>query len=161
MTTASTTYAIRVRRGDREVEVQGPSEEFVREVLTELVEEHLTTSAGTIAAPVGRAGEASTNGQGGDTRTFRELLNAAPSASAAEKCLLAAYVLHQQGEPSFGSDDVNRVFDEAMERQINFHREIRTAVQRGWAARAQGDARYRIVHSGILRVRELSGEEGA
>jgi hypothetical protein len=158
----TTNFVIRVRRGDREVEVQGPSEEFVREVLTELVEEHLNTgTAVTTVAPGTRSGEASTNGQGGDTRSFRDLLNAAPSSTAAEKCLLAAYLLHQQGQPSFGSDDVNRVFDEAMERQINFHREVRTAVQRGWAARAQGDARYRIVHSGILRVRELTGEEGA
>lgn len=151
-------YAVRVKRGSNEVEVRGPSEEWVREYLTELVEEHFTTASTTSPAPTGNGGEPSADGHGaGDSRTFRELLNAAPSTSAAEKCLLAAYVLHQQGQPSFGSEDVAQVFNDAMEKQINFHREVKNAVRRGWVARAGDANRYRIVNAGINRVRELAG----
>ena len=150
-------FSIRVRRGDREVEVQGPTEEWVRDQLTELIEEHFTTTSTTGQAPVGSGAESSTNGHGaGDDRTFRELLNEAPSTSAAEKCLLAAYVAYQQGQPSFGSEDVTRQFTDAMEPQINFHREVKVAVRRGWVARAEAN-RYRIVNAGINRVRELTG----
>jgi len=152
-------YAVRVKRGTNEVEVRGPSEEWVREYLTELVEEHFTTASTTSPTPVGNGGEPSTNGHGaGDSRPLGALLNTAPATSAAEKCLLAAYVLHQQGQPSFGSEDVTNLFNDAMERQINFHREVKVAVRRGWVARATGEAnRYRIVNLGINRVRELTG----
>ena len=63
-----TAYALRVRRGDREVEVQGPSEEWVREMLTELVEEHIPAAgAAVVSAAAGAAVMTAGDGDGPPT----------------------------------------------------------------------------------------------
>jgi hypothetical protein len=150
-----TAYALRVRRGDREVEVQGPSEEWVREMLTELVEEHIPAAGAAVVSAA--AGAAVMTAGDGDGRTFRELLIAAPGCTAAEKLLLAAYSLAQQGHLTFGRDDVTRAFEDAMETQVNFHRELKAANQRGWITRASEPNRFRLVSGGVARVRDLTG----
>jgi hypothetical protein len=61
------------------------------------------------------------------------------AASAAEKVVLARYVLYPRGQQSFGREDVIRLLDEAMERQINFPREVKSAVRRGQVTRAVGE----------------------
>ena len=148
-------FAIRVRRGDREVEVHG-SEEFVREMLDELLEEHLRPAPRPLAGAPSVAGV--------EEQTFRELLNAAPNATAAERCVIAAHVLFARGQQSFGRDEVVQLFEEAMERQPNFYREVPNAVRSGWLTRAQGEAdgkRFRLTASGVARVRELVGAQEA
>lgn len=163
MTTTTTAFEVRVRRGDREVEVQGPTEEFVRELLTELVEEHFQSAPRTSLAPESVAapadgGNADSGNAAGDDRSLQELVNAAPRASAAEKVALAAYVLRGRGQDSFGRDDVRRLFDEAMERDINFHREVTKAARRGHVMRAMGGVnRYRLTNTGLAHVRNLTG----
>ena len=151
-----TDFAIRVRRGDREVEVQGPTEEWVRDMVTELIEEHFPAAPGTALVPTTATPAPAAVGNA-DTRTFRELLIAAQGSTAAEKLLLAAYYLAQQGQLTFGRDDVTRAFEEAMESHINFHREVKAANQRGWVTRASEPNRFRLVTGGIARARELTG----
>jgi hypothetical protein len=153
-------FTIRIRRADREVELQG-TEEFVRELAGELLDQYLGPPvAGELQAkerlpktvpPV--------EGVRGRPRGFRELLAAAGDVTAAERCVLAAYTLYSQGTSTFDKDSVLQLFDESFERQPNFWREIPKAARQGWVMKAPGEPRtFKLTNAGIARVRELVGQ---
>lgn len=154
----STGFSVRVRRGEREVEVSG-TEEFVRDMFETLVEDYLTApripAAGATQSESGGAALLSLDGEPGQ---FRDLLNRAKGATAPQRCLMAAVVLYKQGVQSVGRDDIHRMFEEAMESQINFYREAGACVKAGWMTKVSGDEkRYRVTNSGLHKVNELAG----
>jgi hypothetical protein len=158
-------YTIRVRQGDREVEVAG-TEEFVREMIPELIATHLDPPdfvVSSVEGPVSAAALSIGNGPVAAipqvAPSFRDMLNTAARATAAEKVLLAGYFIMSQGNETFDAGSASELFDSAYETKPNFSREFEKAAKRGYMIKVRGgDGRrllFRLTHRGIGRVREL------
>jgi hypothetical protein len=164
-------HVIRIRQGNSEVEVAG-TEQFVREMLAELVPLHIdSASAGSSRSEhsISSGPVPTANGYPAGISpiapSFRDMLNAAPRASAAEKVLLAGYFTMAEGNDTFDASSAIELFNSAYEKTPNFSREFEKAAKQGYMVKARGgDGRrmsFRLTHRGIERVRQLANAEEA
>lgn len=160
--------SIRVRRGVVEIEVTG-TEEFCRKQSEKLFGEYMR-DAGTVSPDeqlVERRPKREPDSR--DLRsprsyTFRDMLNKAVGATAAEKLLMAGYFLADtKGQTSFDAVAAAQVFDQVYEALPNFSREFEKAAKAGWLVKTDSEDgkrnSFEFSKSGWLKVQSLVDQE--
>jgi len=129
-------YKIKIRRGDLEIEVQG-DKQFVLEQFGELKEELFRFREVVPTAPVTAAPKV--EGKPLEGLSLVEFLNAKGPKSHPDRVTVMAYYLHHyQGVEIFNADDINECYSQArISRSANLNATINKNIAKGYIMEAK------------------------